>query len=153
MLKLLMLLLLASSFNSLELVEEKKETFTLTPGISGKESKEFTILEIESDTPKRIIESLDNDYKVTMRCDDREECDWEYDGKKSILTYYSSKINNRYFEFDFELTKETKFTIYYYKPTTAGQVFLVILYILLNKIIRWKTRNWKKNRVICSISS
>lgn len=131
MLKLLVIFLLVCVFNSLDLEEgeEKMLTFTLD---GGKKSKEFTILEIESDTLKIIIESLDNDYKVTMYCDEEEEeCDWEYDGKKSILTYYSSKNNNRYFMFHFELTNTTHFQIYYYKATTVGQVFLIILYIIL----------------------
>lgn len=126
--KLLVLLLIAFFCNS-QILDEGEENMREITVETWKPEREIIIMSIKGDKIKLVIESLDNDYEVKYDCNtEKEECEWEIDGKKSILTYYEEYTEIATFKLKFTIKQNTKFKIYYYKPTNAG---LVILYIFI----------------------
>ena len=109
--KLLVLLLIAFFCNS-QILDEGEDNMREITVETWKPEREIIIMSIKGDKIKLVIESLDNDYEVKYDCNtEKEECEWEIDGKKSILTYYEEYTEIATINLKFTISKDTKFKI------------------------------------------
>ena len=114
--------------------------------VDGISEKNFEVRDILGDKIKVVIESLGNDYNIEVQeCvdNDDEECEYEKEGKKTIITYYTER-NNKYFYFTIKVNEKTNFDIYYYKPVMVSTVLKIIFFVLLGLVIIYGIYRFKK---------